>query len=180
MARSGNAECGCGVRIVEALRCRTIAVPSREHSNQPSGQRRRGMLRACGACPYSERLLLLLCLPASCLPATIYRTLPRCLRVRPVCNRSGLVSMMGSLASLRDEFRVEEITGTDVVPLTYDFRYRVRSKEARLIDSRHQMGIICDEHESHSRHWAAVSWEGILGASARLCIHDSQQRCSHE
>jgi len=82
---------------------------------------------------------------------------------------------MGSLVSLRDEFRVEEITGTDVVPLTYEFRYRVRSKEIRLIDSLHQMGIICDEHESRSRHWAAFSWEGILGASARLCIHDSQQ-----
>jgi predicted GNAT family N-acyltransferase len=87
---------------------------------------------------------------------------------------------MASPVPLRDEFRVEEITGTDVVPLTYQLRYRVWSKETRLIGSFEQMGVICDEHETHSRHWAAFSPEGTLVASARLCIHDDQQHVPEE
>jgi hypothetical protein len=83
--------------------------------------------------------------------------------------------MMASPAPSQDEFRVEEITGTNVVPLTYELRYRVWSKETRLIDSFQKMGVIRDEHEAHSRHWAAFSWGGTLAASARLCIHDTKQ-----
>jgi len=82
---------------------------------------------------------------------------------------------MASPVPLGDEFSVEEITGTDVVPLTYELRYRVWSKEAQLTDSFRQMGIICDEHDAHSQHWAAFSREGTLVASARLCIHEKQQ-----
>ena len=82
---------------------------------------------------------------------------------------------MASPLPLGYQFSIEEITGTDVVPLTYELRYRVWSKEATLIDSIHQMGVICDEHEAHSRHWAAFSHEGTLVASARLCIHEKQQ-----
>jgi predicted GNAT family N-acyltransferase len=37
------------------------------------------------------------------------------------------------------------------------------------------MGAISDEHEAHSRHWAAFSPEGNLVAAARLCIHEKQQ-----
>lgn len=73
-----------------------------------------------------------------------------------------------------DEFHVEEITGTDIVPLTYALRYRVWSKETQLLDSFEQKGIICDEHESHSRHWGAFSPDGSLVAAARLCIHDAR------
>jgi predicted GNAT family N-acyltransferase len=79
-----------------------------------------------------------------------------------------------------DEFRIAEITGTELVPLTYKLRYRVWSKETRLVDSIHQMGAICDEHEAHSRHWAAFSQEGILVASARLCMHDAKERVPDE
>ena len=79
-----------------------------------------------------------------------------------------------------DDFRVEEITGTDIVPLTYELRYRVWSKETQLLDSFEKKGVICDEHESHSRHWAAFSPEGSLVASARLCIHATQQHLPDE
>lgn len=74
-----------------------------------------------------------------------------------------------------DDFRVEEITGTDVVPLSYELRYRVWANEVQLIDSVHVAGVICDEHETHARHWGTFSPEGTLVASARLCIHDTQQ-----
>src|SRR5579862_8803771 len=87
---------------------------------------------------------------------------------------------MVSHLPIGDEFRVEEITGTDVVPLTYELRYRVWSKETRLISSVERLGVIYDEHESHSRHWAAFSREGSLVASARLCIHDAQQHVPDE
>jgi len=87
---------------------------------------------------------------------------------------------MASPILREDEFRIEEVTGTEVVPLTYELRYRVWSKETRLVDSIQQLGIIHDEHESHSRHWAAFSHEGILVASARLCIHDTQEHVPDE
>jgi GNAT superfamily N-acetyltransferase len=78
------------------------------------------------------------------------------------------------------EFRVEEITGTNFVPLTYELRYRVWANEVPLIDSVHAAGVICDEHEAHSRHWGAFSSGGTLVASARLCIHDTQQYLPEE
>ena len=88
--------------------------------------------------------------------------------------------MISSPVLRGDELRVEEITGTEVVPLTYELRYRVWSKETRLIGSFEKIGVICDEHETHSRHWAAFSPQGTLVASARLCIHDSQQHVPEE
>jgi len=70
---------------------------------------------------------------------------------------------------------VAEITGTEIVPLTYELRYRVWSKEASLVDSIQEMGVICDEHDTHARHWAAFSCQGTLVASARLCVHEKWQ-----
>jgi predicted GNAT family N-acyltransferase len=72
------------------------------------------------------------------------------------------------------EFRIEEITGTDVVPLTYELRHRVWSKEIQLIDAVQNAGLICDEHDSHARHWAVFAGEQIV-AAARMCIHDRQE-----
>ena len=60
---------------------------------------------------------------------------------------------MASPMPLRDEFRVEEITNTNLVSLTYELRYRIWSKESSLIDAVHQQGVICDEHDAHSQHW---------------------------
>jgi len=74
-----------------------------------------------------------------------------------------------------ESFRVEEITGTDLVPLTYALRFRVWSKEVQLPDSFQQQGLICDDHEDHARHWGVLSDTGNLVASARLCVHEREQ-----
>jgi len=72
-------------------------------------------------------------------------------------------------------FRVEEITGTDLVPLTFALRYRVWSKEVQLPDSFQRQGLICDDHEDHARHWGVLTDSGSLVASARLCVHENEQ-----
>lgn len=82
---------------------------------------------------------------------------------------------MASTVPIGEQSRVEEITGTKWVPLTYQLRYRVWSSEAQLIDSVHRVGIICDEHDAHSRHWAGFSPDNILVASARLCVHEQKE-----
>jgi predicted GNAT family N-acyltransferase len=74
-----------------------------------------------------------------------------------------------------DNFQVVEITGTNLVPLTYDLRYRVWSKEIRVPDSLGQNGQIYDDHEDHARHWAVAAKNGTLVASARLCVHESEK-----
>src|ERR1700722_14271421 len=38
LARSGNAECGCCVRTLEAIRCPADAVLSRKYTNQQCGE----------------------------------------------------------------------------------------------------------------------------------------------
>ena len=83
--------------------------------------------------------------------------------------------MMSSPISLGEEFRVEEVTGTEWVRLTYELRYRVWSREVQLPESFQRKGLICDEHEDHARHWAVFSDTGILVASARLCVHESER-----
>ncbi len=74
----------------------------------------------------------------------------------------------------RDEFRVEEITGTDLVALTYELRYRVWSGETPLLPHIQKQGLIVDEHEIHARHWAAFEGDQIV-AAARMCIHEVQE-----
>lgn len=87
---------------------------------------------------------------------------------------------MGSMASAAqldaflDTFRVEEITGTEAVTSAYELRYRVWSMETRLIDTFHRAGAICDEHDTHARHWAAFDGYKLV-AAARMCIHDTQE-----
>jgi len=72
-------------------------------------------------------------------------------------------------------FRVQEITDTDLVPLSYALRYRVWSKEVQLAKNFQKEGLIRDEHDSHARHWGVLSNTGNLVASARMCVHHDPQ-----
>jgi predicted GNAT family N-acyltransferase len=74
-----------------------------------------------------------------------------------------------------ETFRVEEITGTDLVPLAFALRYRVWSQTVHLPNSFQQKGLICDDHEDHARHWGVLTDSGSLVASARLCVHENEQ-----
>ena len=80
---------------------------------------------------------------------------------------------MPSLAYL-SEFRVEEITGTDLVPTTFRLRYDVWSAETPLLPHVLKHQLITDEHDAHARHWAAFEGNKMV-AAARLCIHDAQE-----
>jgi predicted GNAT family N-acyltransferase len=98
-----------------------------------------------------------------------------CLQFHQFRNRQDCSQIMLSPVPLGEEFRVEEITGTEWVPLTYELRYRVWSREVQLPESFRRKGLIRDEHEDHARHWAVLSDAGILVASARLCVHESER-----
>lgn len=81
-----------------------------------------------------------------------------------------------SIEGKADEgFQLREITGTELVSLTYKLRYRVCSKEVLLSEDIQQRGLICDEHEGHARHWGVLSDDGILVASSRMCIHETEE-----
>jgi GNAT superfamily N-acetyltransferase len=73
-----------------------------------------------------------------------------------------------------ENFRIQEITGTDLVPLTFELRYRVWSLEVQLPESYSRSGRIRDEHDEHARHWGAFSDAGRLVASARVCLHQRE------
>jgi predicted GNAT family N-acyltransferase len=75
---------------------------------------------------------------------------------------------------LPNNLRLEEITSTDHVPLTYELRYRVWAREAHLSAPVKDKGLIYDEHDSHARHWAIFSQGVDMVAAARLCIHERQ------
>jgi len=81
----------------------------------------------------------------------------------------------GPSLSRMEGFRVEEITGTDLVPLTFALRYRVWSKQVQLSENVQRQGLISDDHEDHARHWGVLSDTEGLVASARLCVHQSEQ-----
>jgi predicted GNAT family N-acyltransferase len=74
-----------------------------------------------------------------------------------------------------EDFRVQEITDTHLVPLSYALRYSVWSKAVQLAEIFQKEGLIRDEHDSHARHWGVLSDTGNLVASARMCIHDDPQ-----
>ena len=57
------------------------------------------------------------------------------------------------------KIQVREITGTDLVPLTFRLRYEVYSEETTLNSQSRLQGMMTDSHDKHARHWAA--FEGI-------------------
>jgi hypothetical protein len=81
-----------------------------------------------------------------------------------------VVSIVNSESTLQGTLQVQEITGTDLVPLSYALRYSVWSKEVQLAERVQKEGLIHDEHDSHARHWGVLSDTGALVASARMCV----------
>ena len=72
------------------------------------------------------------------------------------------------------DVQIREITGIELVPLTFRLRFEVWSEEAELTNDVQAQGLITDAHDGHARHWAAFDGEEIVGA-ARMCIHAIQE-----
>jgi predicted GNAT family N-acyltransferase len=66
-----------------------------------------------------------------------------------------------------------EITGSELVPRTFRFRYEIWSRGAELRADLHSQGLITDEHDLHARHWAVFDGDKLV-AAARMCVHDQQ------
>jgi predicted GNAT family N-acyltransferase len=75
--------------------------------------------------------------------------------------------------------QVREITGTDLVTLTFRLRYEVYSEETTLSTQCRQQRMITDSHDEHARHWAAFEGD-MLVASGRMCIHNVQEEIPDE
>jgi predicted GNAT family N-acyltransferase len=72
------------------------------------------------------------------------------------------------------DVQIREITGTELVRLTFPLRYAVWQDEAELTSSVRAQELITDEHDEHARHWAAFDGREML-AAARMCIHGVQE-----
>jgi len=73
-----------------------------------------------------------------------------------------------------DDVQIREITGSELVPLTFRLRFEVWREEAELTNEVQAQGQITDAHDGHARHWAAFDGEEIV-AAARMCIHTLQE-----
>ena len=71
------------------------------------------------------------------------------------------------------DVQICEITGTDLVPLTFCLRYAVWNDETELTADVRAQKLITDEHDAHARHWAAFDGTEMV-AAARMCIHRMQ------
>ena len=71
------------------------------------------------------------------------------------------------------DIEVREITGTQHVCETFRLRFEVWNAETPLRAHVREIGLITDEHDVHSRHWAAFL-DCQLVAAARMCIHGTQ------
>jgi GNAT superfamily N-acetyltransferase len=69
-----------------------------------------------------------------------------------------------------DYIQIREITGSEVVSLTFHLRFEVWNNATALKAPIRAQGIISDEHDEHARHWAAFHGDEMV-AAARMCIH---------
>ena len=74
---------------------------------------------------------------------------------------------------------MREITGTDLVPLTFRLRYEVYTAETSVSLRSRLEGTMTDAHDEHARHWAALAGN-LLVASGRMCIHNAQDEIPDE
>jgi GNAT superfamily N-acetyltransferase len=70
--------------------------------------------------------------------------------------------------------QIREITGSEVVPLTFRLRFEVWSDETQLTARVHAQRILSDQHDLHARHWAAFDGDEMV-AAARMCIHSLRE-----